>query len=75
MTPSIKTMHHGASPRTIRRWLLTGLTALLLLLPATVSTAADAERPRLDSGHGRDAAAAVHSTTATERPRDARRYR
>lgn len=41
MTLSNHRMHYGASPRAIRRWLLAGLTALLLLLPMTAQAAMD----------------------------------
>lgn len=57
MTPSTPAMRYGASPRTIRRWLLAGLAALLLLLPATAYPALEHRAvheggPRLDSRYG-----------------------
>lgn len=50
MTTSSHRMRYGASPRAVRRWLLAGLTALLLLLPVTALAAAHGPGPAREDG-------------------------
>lgn len=63
MNLPIEVMHYSASPRTIRRWLLAGLAALLLLLPATAHAAFD---HRAAHEGGAAAVAAGHAGAATQ---------